>query len=558
MGDPWPSPLAERACAAGVLVLHALLVVWALATQSVTYDENFHVPAGVVVVARGDAGVSPANPPLVKALFGMAALAAGAAVPADSLIAHHDQAAVGEAFMRLNASRYQRIYTAARLVTLALSLVLGLVVWRAARGRFGPRGGLFALALWAFTPDAIAHAGVATMDVATALGWIACSLAMARWCRDGRWSSWGLLAATAVAFVLTRFTAVLLLPLAVLFLLQAAASRRPLPWVRMLAGVLALVALAWSAVVLAYGGHLSSPPLAELGLRSAQLGALAHAHPGWRLPLPGALVRGLDKQAFDAEPGHLSTYVLGQITGRSVWWYFPFAVLCKWPLALLVAAALRVMQLALRPSTRERASWTLLPAAAFLVPVMFSGNLDAGVRYVLPLLPLVAVECGSLAAPATGEGRRRLRSAFAVACVLGVLAETLPAAPNLLAFFNRAAGGPGGGERVLNDSNADWGQGLIALRGELARRGIRRVYLAYHGTTDPAIYGIDYVPYLGGVPGPESDWLVVSSYYFVGLPQVMLTQHGYTSEPLVFDMRPLWNTPAAAHPGGCMWMFRIR
>jgi hypothetical protein len=54
------------------------------------------------------------------------------------------------------------------------------------------------------------------------------------------------------------------------------------------------------------------------------------------------------------------------------------------------------------------------------------------------------------------------------------------------------------------------------LRSELKRRGITRIHLAYHGTTDPAIYGIDYIPYLGGLPGPESDWIAVSSYYFVG------------------------------------------
>jgi hypothetical protein len=104
----------------------------------------------------------------------------------------------------------------------------------------------------------------------------------------------------------------------------------------------------------------------------------------------------------------------------------------------------------------------------------------------------------------------------------------------------------------------DWGQGLIALREDMARLGVRRVHLAYHGTTDPAMYGIDYVPYFGGAPGPESDWIAMSSYFYVGLPARLITSNGYTAEPGAYDARPLWSKTPAAHPAGCMWLFRLR
>ena len=103
----------------------------------------------------------------------------------------------------------------------------------------------------------------------------------------------------------------------------------------------------------------------------------------------------------------------------------------------------------------------------------------------------------------------------------------------------------------------DWGQGLIALREELDRRGIKRIHLAYHGTADPAIYGIDYVPYLGGTPGAESEWLAVSSYYFVGLRQRMMTTRGrLTFVKLNFE--PLRNTWPAARPADCIYLFKVR
>jgi hypothetical protein len=145
----------------------------------------------------------------------------------------------------------------------------------------------------------------------------------------------------------------------------------------------------------------------------------------------------------------------------------------------------------------------------------------------------------------------------AVALVALQAVESVSASPWQLSFFNRFAGGPGGGARIVNDSNVDWGQGLIALRAELKRRGIGRIHLAYHGTTDPALYGIDYIPYQGGIPGPESDWIAISSYYFVALPQRMMTQHGRT-EPLKLDFRPLWNRKPDVVVAGCMYLYRLR
>src|SRR4249919_83537 len=96
----------ERAWVALLLTLHLALAVWGVVRNSVTFDENFHVPAGVMIAARGYFGVSTVNPPLVKALSGVAALAAGARLPADSALAGM-QDVVGESFMRMNADRYQ-------------------------------------------------------------------------------------------------------------------------------------------------------------------------------------------------------------------------------------------------------------------------------------------------------------------------------------------------------------------------------------------------------------------------------------------------------------------
>ena len=81
--------------------------------------------------------------------------------------------------------------------------------------------------------------------------------------------------------------------------------------------------------------------------------------------------------------------------------------------------------------------------------------------------------------------------------------------------------------------------------------------LAYHGTTDPAVYGIDYIPFTGGDPSHETDWIAVSSYFYVGLWQRMTTQGGRTPLPIKIDFRSLWGTPPVATPAGCIYLYRV-
>src|SRR6266581_6844843 len=198
-GAAWPH---ERAVVAGLILLHLGLVIWGIARNSVMFDENFHLPAGVAFVARRDFTVSLAQPPLIKSACALAALAAGARVPPGTHPANWEYAA-GEDFERANADRYTRVFIAARLVVAALSVLLALLVWRWARQLHGARGAALALGAYALSPEALAHAGVVGMDLPTALGCTAALYAFWRFTRGGEWRWW---AATALATGLTLLT----------------------------------------------------------------------------------------------------------------------------------------------------------------------------------------------------------------------------------------------------------------------------------------------------------------------------------------------------------------
>ncbi len=96
----------------------------------------------------------------------------------------------------------------------------------------------------------------------------------------------------------------------------------------------------------------------------------------------------------------------------------------------------------------------------------------------------------------------RLASTYCVVRVcVGLIAwlvvGTLAIYPHHLSYFNEIAGGPAQADRVLVDSNLDWGQDLPALKQVLHDRNLNCVNLSFFGTALPAAYGVRYSPLPG-------------------------------------------------------------
>ena len=95
----------------------------------------------------------------------------------------------------------------------------------------------------------------------------------------------------------------------------------------------------------------------------------------------------------------------------------------------------------------------------------------------------------------------------AAALVLWLAVDGARAHPDYLAWFNPLAGAHP--ERVLSDSNLDWGQDLFRLRDAIERRHITSLELAYFGSGDLERMTPAHVHRLA--PGvPASGWIAIS------------------------------------------------
>jgi hypothetical protein len=540
-----------------LLALHFALAAWVATRNSVTFDENFHLSAGAVALARADFHTSYAQPPLARELAAVAALAAGARLPERSVESTANELRLAEAFMRANADCYQRIFVAARLVTALLSTLLGFMIWRLARRWYGERAGLVALLAWTLSPEALAHGSVVGVDIPTALATFGAAIAALAWLRTGRWRRWAACAAWVAAAFLVRFSAVQLFPTFVVLALVLAWRGRLASVPRTLAGLALLGVVAGLAVHVGYYFQGTLSPLAGPAWLSERFQSLAHRWPHLRVPLPSSYVDGLDYLSYLAQPGLKLSYFLGHARDAHDWRYFPVAILVKWPLGLLALLALAIAyRVRGRGARLDRELALLVPAGAVLITAVAT-NLDYGIRYLLPALPFLCVWMSAPAAEAVRKHGVRRWAAAALVLVLLEGVESVAALPYPLAFFNVFAGGRGGGDRIVNDSNVDWGQGLIALRDELRKRGTNRVQLVYHGTTDPALYGLDYVPFFSGPLDSTVQYFAVSSYFMVGLPARLMLKTGPT-EMRRYDFSALAQRQPDARPAGCMYLYKVR
>jgi len=519
-------------------------------------DELANFPSGVALVRTGE-HADPTHPPLARYLMAIPLLAAGVDAHEDSPDLGIRWHPYGRDFLFRNTLPWRTILDLARLPILLLSL--GTVAWTAvvARRRSGVLAGLFAGALLAFEPTFLAHGSLATTDLALTFWTLATVLAFERFLRDPGGPRMLVASAAFAGALLTKFAALALVPILAALAVAWRIRHGPLrlPGWRWHAASLGLVALLIFTAYRFEVRSISQDPQvtaireAEAVSRGLDRAAEAlHVSTGTlvSLPIPAySFWKGLGAQVFHAarqdawEDRNFYQYLDGEYRRTGFRHYYlmttiykstlPFLALLAWAVAAGLSRTGRKGPAGTgSPKTRSaiplptRDAVVLVPLLWFLACSLQTINI--GHRYLLPVLPWLAIALGSVAAracTAAWEARHRaaagvrdrlpaaLAGAAAASFVVAHAGSGIASWPDPLAYFNPLAGGTENGWRHLADSNLDWGQDLPRLDADAraACTGGPPCLASVFGAARPEDFGTPVQEWTPGQPLPREPFL---------------------------------------------------
>lgn len=574
-----PTPVAI------IILIHVLLLVRAAWCLSPTIDEPGHLAAGISYWRQGHVELYRVNPPLVRMIAAACPMAAGiSADPArwDEYPTPRPEFPAGADLMQSNGQQAIRMVSLARMPVIIFS-VLGAVccgVW--ARELSGPTARFIAVLFWCTHPLVLAHGALITADVAAAATGICTARYFARWLQRPVWSSamtWG------VCLGISLCVKSLWCLLGPVWLLCWSAYRISEKRPGVLSELCQLTVGGMLALVIVNSIYLwidVGIPLGELKFHSRLLTGIekepsALGSPGNRfqgtlpghLPVPVAAdyLEGMDLQRVDFEQG-ASTWFLGRKYDGPVYAFYPVTLILKTPVGMLLSVLLGILVPARLPRPDRIVMTGLVLSIVAVLGVHPTVN---HVRYALPLAGFAAVWLGQ-----AGHELLMRRSGvfcfFTTSLVSGSICSTV-ATPWHLSYMNEFVRPGIHAARCLADSQADWGQGLLALKKMLDRRpDIHDLMLAYYGTVPPASAGITFLLPPAWPPATEltdaayisnrqsepcPGWYAVSSSLLVGADGRVTEPSGKRIMLQAAGFRWLMQFEPVDVAGGSIFLFHI-
>ena len=454
------------------------------------YDEPAHLAAGMEWLSRGTFTLEPQHPPVSRIASAFLPWLDGERSHGISHMYTEGREILGR------GAHYWRVLTLARLGHLPFLLLLLAVTWTWARRLGGERVAVMAVFFAAANPNLLAHAGVAGTDIGPAAMMPAALFTWALWL-DAPTRRRSVLLGVAVALCgLVKFSAIAFWIPAAMVLALGSAFRAPGRFFGF-AG-----ARTFGRPLLLAVGVAALTTWAVYRFSVGRVGALVLPAPEFWIGLRAFFAHGTG--------GH-PAYLFGEVK-LGGWWYYDLVVLLvKTPIPLLAFGALGTWLVA--RGRRETLALAPIAGIGSVILVASLTPVDLGVRLLLAVYPLLAILAALGIAWAWDRSRRASNRFMVAAFAAWMVADAAVAHPHHIAYFNVLAGPSP--ERILVDSNIDWGQDLHRLN-EVTRSPQDSLRVHYFGTAEFAALGLQRARRLR--PNERATgWVAASETFYAGV-----------------------------------------
>ena len=513
----------RRFVTAGVFVLlliFGLQLALTVHQESLSWDEGDHIFAGYMSSTTHDFGLNPEHPPMMKMIATVPLLGLSLKVPElKNRFFKTESYLDGRDLLFGNTPKYtpESLTFRVRMAIATVAILLGLIVFFAAREMFGLGAGFVALILLTFEPNVLAHGAQVGTDIGVSCFLLASVYAFYRYCKAPSALRLGIAGLAAGLALSAKHSAILLLPMLVLlaccevaFRLSADEARRKRA-LRMI-GSLAVIAVIAIGVLWAFYGfrYAARPdglrldpslaeyvhPLKPVEAKGILLVARFHL-------LPESYLYGLADVRSMANG--MPSFIFGKVYEHGVWFYFPAVLAIKSTLGFLAMVLLAIAAIIVGRLRKWREILFLALPAVLYFWVAMGSSLNIGARHILPVYVFLCVFAAGGCWAWIQSPRRQWSKGWAYAVAALLLCHVVSSArayPNYMAYSNELWGGPSQTYHYLTDSNTDWGQQLLAVKKYTDEHGIKNCWFAYF--VDPLLRAQDYGIPCKPLPTPDS------------------------------------------------------
>jgi hypothetical protein len=461
----------SRILIAALILLGTIRIAATYTVFSHTFDEPAHLACGMEWLDKGVYRWEPQHPPLARVAAALGPYLLGVrsqntpnrdiySMTFEGLaILFNGQGRSGQGYSEHN---YDLTLALARLGVLPFFWIGCLVVYWWARRYATKAAAVIAVFLFSFLPPILAHAGLATTDMACTAFLAAAFLAAAVWMQDPTLGAGAVFGLAAGLAIVSKFST--------------------LPYFASAAGI----ALLWYYFAerkgLAGALDLIRRRLPSLGLAAAvallvvwvtyrfSFGKVFFVNISLPFPELYAGIRDVFRHNAEGHPG----YLLGTRSNHGFWYFYLVDLAVKTPLALIVLFAFGLSP-SLRGDSKFLRPWLPVAFCAGILAVALFSHINIGIRHVLPLY------AGFVLVAAVGAVRllelapaRRWAGWLALLLFVWYGASSLWSHPDYLPYFNELAGSHP--ENIVVDSDLDWGQDMKRLAARLREAGAPEVF----------------------------------------------------------------------------------
>ncbi|MBI2624928.1 MAG: glycosyltransferase family 39 protein [Candidatus Nealsonbacteria bacterium] len=480
--------------------------------DSLTFDELAHIGAGYSYLTQKDYRLNPEHPPLIKDLAALPLLFLNLNFPSENqnwVQKENPQWWVqfnfGRDFIFRSGNNPQKIIFFARLPMLFVLMLLGWMLFKWAKELGGNWMSLAVLFLFSFSPTFIAMGRLVTTDVGASLGAVLSTYFWLKLLKSQKKINIVLAGLSFGIAMLLKFSLVLLIPffatITVLYPIVFSKKLRRHLFLGITAVLIGTIFVIWPV----YSFHTANYP-PEKQLSDTKF----HLAPNPLTPVKNLTVWMADKPILRPLGQYLkgalmavqrvgfgnTVYFLGNISSSGWHYYFPIIYLLKIPLALHFLSVLAIIGFLWKAKLKDWLKDNFDIFALFLFIVIYwlvalSGNLNIGIRHLLPTLPFVYMLAIFGIKKLYSKISFSLKPAFLllVVSLFGWYSfSSVKAFPDYIPYYNELAGGTKNGYKIAVDSNYDWGQDFKKLVKFVEENNIKEMRLDYFGGEDPEYY----------------------------------------------------------------------